>query len=97
MKLAELSNNSFDWKSVTSYGVKTYLNSSYIFSGVQLFSMYDFVVFKPCFKLTSFSIDIYYFITNVYVGFRFILRFKGLLLFVRVTSYQVWKFLSFLQ
>ena len=35
VKLAELSNNSFEWKNVTFYGVKTYSDPSYIFSGSQ--------------------------------------------------------------
>ena len=33
VKLAELSNNSFEWKNVTYYSVKTYSTPSYIFSG----------------------------------------------------------------
>jgi len=35
VKLAELSNNSFEWKNVTFYGGKTYSDPSYIFSGSQ--------------------------------------------------------------
>jgi len=35
VKLAELSNSSFEWKNVTFYGVETYSDPSYIFSGGQ--------------------------------------------------------------
>jgi len=35
VKLAELSNNSFEWKNVTFLGVKAYSDPSYIFSGGQ--------------------------------------------------------------
>jgi len=35
VKLAELSSNSFEWKNVAFYGVKTYFDPSDIFSGGQ--------------------------------------------------------------
>jgi len=33
MKYAELSNNSFEWKNVSLYGIKTYSDPSYNFQG----------------------------------------------------------------
>jgi len=50
VKLAELSNNSFKWKNVT-FGVKTYSDSSYIFSGGQ--RPLTPMIYAPCVALTA--------------------------------------------